>query len=138
MSDKPEMKTFEDFWPYYVKAHSNKNNRRMHFAGTTAAMGLVAASVLTRRWWLAALAPVVGYGCAWIGHFFVEGNVPATFGHPLWSLQGDFVMWKKTLDGSMDAEVARVLAEGSASPSSTAADAPVATTEPSVAASTAN
>ncbi|MEO7092778.1 MAG: DUF962 domain-containing protein [Polyangiales bacterium] len=110
MSDKPEMKTFEEFWPYYVKAHSHKSNRRLHFAGTSAAMGLVAASVITRRWWLAALAPVVGYGCAWVGHFLVEGNVPATFGHPLWSFQADFIMWKKTLEGSMDAEVERVLA----------------------------
>src|SRR4051812_30741294 len=136
MSDKPEMKTFEDFWPYYVKAHSSKNKRRLHFAGTSAAMGLVAASVITRRWWLAALAPVVGYGCAWIGHFFVEGNTPATFGHPLWSLQADFVMWKKTLEGAMDAEVERVLAADGASP--TTAEAAASPAEQPVAASTAN
>lgn len=139
MSDKPEMKTFEDFWPYYVKAHSSKGNRRLHFAGTTAAMGLVAASVLTRRWWLAALAPLVGYGAAWVGHFLVEGNVPATFGHPLWSLQADFVMWKKTLEGSMDGEVERVLAADASSPTPPAVTredaAPV---EASVASSTAN
>lgn len=100
-----DIKTFEDFWPYYVKAHSSKGNRRLHFVGTSAALLLAATGVLTRRARFLALAPVVGYGFAWVGHFFVEGNVPATFGHPLWSLKADFVMWKKILDGTMDAEV---------------------------------
>jgi hypothetical protein len=100
-----DIKTFEDFWPHYVRAHANKTNRRLHFVGTTAAMALVAGGVVTRRLWPILVAPVVGYGFAWVGHFFVEGNVPATFGHPLYSLQADFVMWKKTLVGEMDAEV---------------------------------
>ena len=105
-----EMKTFEEFWPYYVRAHSDKGNRRLHFIGTSAALALAAGGFLLRKPSMLILAPVVGYGCAWIGHFFVEGNVPATFGHPLWSLKADFVMWSKMLDGSMDAEVERVLA----------------------------
>lgn len=104
MADE-QINSFEDFWPHYVRAHQSKGNRRLHFVGTSAAMVLVAGGVLTRRLWPILLAPVVGYGCAWIGHFFVEGNVPATFGHPLYSLKGDFVMWKKILDGTMDAEV---------------------------------
>ena len=106
MSVEP-MHSFEDFWPHYVRAHANKNNRRLHFVGTSAALALVAGGVVTRRAWPLLLAPVVGYGFAWVGHFFVEGNVPATFGHPLWSLRGDFVMWKKMLEGTMDAEVER-------------------------------
>ncbi|MCU0655430.1 MAG: DUF962 domain-containing protein [Polyangiaceae bacterium] len=81
--DQP--RTFEEFWPYYVRAHSNKTNRMLHFVGTSAGMALLGVGVLTRRVTPALLAPVVGYGMAWIGHFFVEGNKPATFGHPLWS-----------------------------------------------------
>ena len=100
-----DLKTFEDFWPHYVRAHSSKGNRRLHFAGTSAGLVVAAAGLLLRRPRYLLLAPVIGYGCAWIGHFFVEGNVPATFGHPLWSLKADFVMWKKILDGTMDAEV---------------------------------
>ena len=30
------------------------------------------------------LCPVIGYGCAWIGHFFVEQNKPASFKYPLY------------------------------------------------------
>jgi hypothetical protein len=39
-----------------------------------------------------AAAPVVAYGMAWFSHFVIEGNKPATFGHPAWSLRGDWKM----------------------------------------------
>src|SRR5690606_18340779 len=71
-----------------------------------------AAGLLTGRLGLVLLAPVLGYGPAWIGHFVFEKNVPATFGHPLWSLRADFVMLGKMILGTMDAEVARVVALG--------------------------
>ncbi len=124
---EPTLRTFEDFWPCYVKAHSKKATRTLHFVGTSAAMALVGVGVLTRRWSLLALAPVVGYGAAWVGHYFIEGNRPATFGHPLWSLKADFVMWKKIADGTMDAEVERICGAEKPAESSvaqTAADSP--------------
>src|SRR5262249_47262497 len=109
--ETPRMMSFEEFWPYYVTQHQKKATRTLHFVGTTASMLCVAGGLLTKRRWLLGLAPVVGYGAAWIGHFFVEKNKPATFTHPLWSLRADFVMWTKIVTGTMDAEVERVLAE---------------------------
>jgi len=105
------IRSFEQFWPYYVREHSKKTTRALHFIGTTAAMGCVAAGVFAKKRWLLALAPIVGYGPAWIGHFFVEKNRPATFDYTLWSFQADLKMWSMTLRGSMDAEVERVLGE---------------------------
>ncbi|MFI5288212.1 MAG: Mpo1-like protein [Polyangia bacterium] len=101
--------SFEEFWPYYVREHSNPLNRKLHFIGTSLALGC-AAGAATGQFWLWPAVPVVGYGFAWVGHFFVEKNRPATFTYPLWSLMGDFVMWKKMLTGQMDAEVERALA----------------------------
>jgi hypothetical protein len=47
------------------------------------------------------LAPVAGYGFAWIGHFAFEKNRPATFRHPLYSLMGDWVMYWDVLRGKV-------------------------------------
>ena len=102
--------TFEEFWPFYVSQHSKKSTRTLHFIGSTLALGAVAAAVVTRRPALLLGAPLAGYGAAWISHFFVEKNKPATFTYPLWSLMGDARMWWRTVNGTMDAEAERVAA----------------------------
>lgn len=103
------IKSFEEFWPFYVKQHSKKATRTLHFIGTTAALGCVAWGLVLRKPWIIACAPVAGYGPAWISHFFIEKNKPATFTYPMWSLYADFVMWSKTIQGTMDAEVAHIM-----------------------------
>ena len=110
MTDR-DIANFEEFWRFYVKEHRKKSTRIFHFVGTTAAIGCLAGGLLTKRRWLLAVAPLVGYGPAWMSHFFVEGNKPASFTHPLWSLQADLVMWWKTIRREMDAEVDRILAD---------------------------
>jgi hypothetical protein len=104
-----EIHSFEEFWPFYVREHANPTNRALHFVGTTLALGSVAAGLVTGKRAFFAAAPVLGYGFAWVGHFVFEGNKPATFKYPAWSLRGDFVMWSKTVQGTMDGEVARVM-----------------------------
>ena len=37
MSSEQPIRSFGEFWPHYVRAHANKGNRMLHFAGTTAA-----------------------------------------------------------------------------------------------------
>jgi len=112
MSDAPaKPTTFEEFWPYYVSQHQDPTCRKLHFIGTSIAMGCVAIS----PWNPAALlaAPVAGYGLAWIGHFVFEKNRPATFGGlqaAAWSLRGDLRMWRHMAMGTMDGELARVTA----------------------------
>ncbi len=103
--------SFEEFWPFYVKEHSKKSTRVLHFVGTTAAMACLAGGLLTKRRWLLAVAPFAGYGPAWISHFFIEGNKPASFKYPLYSLRADLVMWSKMVRFQMTEEVERVLRE---------------------------
>jgi hypothetical protein len=90
---------FREFYPYYLSEHANAMCRRMHFVGTSLVLVVFAAAMLTRdaRWlWL---APLCGYGFAWLGHFVFEKNRPATFKHPLYSLAGDWVMYADILRG---------------------------------------
>lgn len=44
---------------------------------------------------------VCAYAFAWVGHFKIEHNRPATFTYPMWSLAGDFRMWFEMLRGRL-------------------------------------
>ncbi|WP_373994448.1 Mpo1-like protein [Duganella sp. Root1480D1] len=92
-------RTFKEFYPFYLQEHSNSTCRRLHFAGSTIVLLLVAMAIVTGELALLWLLPVVGYGFAWVGHFFFEHNRPATFKYPLFSLMGDWVMFRDMLTG---------------------------------------
>jgi hypothetical protein len=108
MSEQP-FKSFEEFWPYYLAEHSQPATRALHAMGTTAAVTCAAALIAKRKWKLLPLALIPGYGAAWLAHFFIEKNKPATFDYPLWSFIADYKMVGLMLVGKMDAEIERVL-----------------------------
>ena len=99
--------SFAEFWPHYVSEHSRPGTRLLHLIGTTIAIAAIVCFIAVGRWWLFPLALIPGYGAAWIGHFFVEKNKPATFQHPLWSFMGDYKMIWMMLTGRISAEVQR-------------------------------
>jgi hypothetical protein len=99
--------TYRDFWPYYLQEHAKPETRALHYFGTGLALAGIAAALLTASPWLALLALVAGYGPAWIAHFFVEKNRPATFSYPLWSLVSDFRMAWSWVTGRLDGELDR-------------------------------
>jgi hypothetical protein len=102
------IQSFEEFWPFYVGEHKDPRSRALHYVGTTLAIGTVAAAALTvNPTWLL-LTPIVGYTPAWIGHFIIEKNRPATFKYPVWSLRGDLRMLSYALAGKMADEVERL------------------------------
>ena len=90
---------FREFYPFYLSEHANIVCRRLHFVGTSLVLLILVTAVAKAdaRWLL--LAPLAGYGFAWIGHFFFEKNRPATFTHPLYSFAGDWVMFWDVLRG---------------------------------------
>jgi hypothetical protein len=101
--------SFEEFWPYYVSQHRDRTCRRLHFIGTSLAMGCLAVAPFYPPALLA--APVMGYGFAWVGHFAFEKNKPASWASAkaaVWSLRGDLRMWRRMVNGTMDATVEQV------------------------------
>jgi hypothetical protein len=102
------IQTFAEFWPYYLGEHKRPGTRMLHLVGTTLAVCIALTAVATGRWWLLLGALVSGYAFAWVGHFFVEHNRPATFRYPLWSFAADFKMWVLALRGRLPHELRRV------------------------------
>ncbi len=96
--------TFEQFYPYYLGEHSDPNCRRMHFIGTGLTFVALALSIIVHPAWLIAM-PLIGYFFAWVGHFFIEKNKPATFTYPFWSLAGDYRMFFAWLTGKLPAQL---------------------------------
>ncbi len=101
------MTTFEEFWPYYLREHAQPATRALHFTGTSLSLLFIPAAAVTRRPWLLLVGLAFGYSFAWVGHFFVEHNRPATFKHPLWSFRADFRMLFCAVTGRLAAELTR-------------------------------
>lgn len=91
--------SFREFYPFYLGEHQNRTCRRLHFVGSSAALGFIVLAIKdAAAWWLLA-SLVSGYAFAWVGHFFYEKNRPATFKYPFYSFLGDWMMYKDILIG---------------------------------------
>ena len=96
MSEK-KYHTLKDFYPFYLNEHSNKTCRTLHVIGSTLVLVVLFYALFSQQYkWLFSL-PFIGYGFAWVGHYFFEKNVPATFTYPLYSFMADWVMWWQTI-----------------------------------------
>jgi hypothetical protein len=92
---------FEDFYPFYLSQHLNITCRRLHFIGLISGLVTLAVVLGTTNWLYLPIPLLIGYGLAWIGHFFFEKNKPATFNYPLWSFLGDLLMLRDMLTGQI-------------------------------------
>ncbi|MBT0586002.1 DUF962 domain-containing protein [Alteromonas oceanisediminis] len=94
-----QFSSFAEFYPYYLAEHAHPTCRLLHFIGSSLVLAVIAYVAVSQQWVYLWLLPLIGYGFAWVGHFFFEHNRPATFKHPVYSLIGDWVMFKDILIG---------------------------------------
>jgi hypothetical protein len=106
MSKPARIQSFAEFWPFYVGQHRRHGTRVMHFAGSSAGLALWAAALAEGRPVYLLYGLVAGYALAWMGHFFIEKNRPATFQYPVWSFLADWKMYGLMWRGKMTAEAA--------------------------------
>lgn len=69
---EPTFNSFKAFYPYYLKEHRNVTCRRLHFIGSLLVLMVIITALLSQKYALLWLLPVIGYGFAWVGHFFFE------------------------------------------------------------------
>ena len=101
MPQPDKLETYEEFFQFYLQQHSDPRNRILHAIGTTLGVAVVLGAFLAGHRWYALLFFPIGYGFAWTGHFLLEKNKPATFGHPFWSFISDFRMIGLMLTGRL-------------------------------------
>lgn len=93
--------SFREFYPTYLREHSNSTCRALHYIGSFLVLAVLFFAVFTAQYKMLWALPLIGYGFAWVGHFFIEKNRPATFTYPFYSLLGDWVMFKDFLTGKI-------------------------------------
>ncbi|WP_410221387.1 Mpo1-like protein [Pedobacter sp.] len=104
MADK-KYKSLKEFYPFYLSEHQNFTSRILHFTGTGLVILALLAAILFHDSVYIIAIPFLGYGFAWVGHFFFEKNKPATFQYPLYSLASDFILFWELLNGKQPFKV---------------------------------
>lgn len=104
MSEK-RFTSLKEFYPFYLAEHQNLTSRILHFIGTGLLILALIAAILFHNWQFLVAIPFIGYGFAWVGHFFFEKNKPATFKYPGYSLVSDFLLFWDLLSGKQPFKV---------------------------------
>ena len=102
MISEPKFNSFKEFYPFYLSEHSKRSTKILHMIGSIGVILMISYSFYSSNTKILYYLPIVGYGFAWIGHFFFEKNRPATFTYPLYSFIGDWIMLKDIFLGKVE------------------------------------
>jgi len=93
---------FNEYYNKYLSLHQNLWCRRLHVLGQLATICYITYCVITFKFLLLLLAPLVVYPFAWSGHYFFEKNTPAAFRNPLLAKMSDAAMFKQWIIGEIE------------------------------------
>ncbi len=93
------IKTFKEFYPYYLNQHSKKFTRIFHFTGTLLVLGVIIYVLQSGKERFLWYIPIFGLGISALSHYIFEKNKPTSFQYPVFTLMGDFKMFFELLIG---------------------------------------
>ena len=91
------IKTFKEFYPYYLNQHSKKLTRIFHFAGTFLVLGVIIYVLQSGKERFLWYIPIFGWGFSAFSHYVFEKNKPTTLKYPVFTLVSDFRMFFELL-----------------------------------------
>lgn len=114
--DERASATYEEFWAHYLLHHQKPFTRTLHFLGSAICLLGFALSAIWLSVWPTVIALIVGYFCAFGGHWWIERNRPLTFEHPIragisnWRLFGVECLALVGVGGGFEKALERALA----------------------------
>ena len=101
MAEEKTYQSLAEFYPYYLSEHENRTSRRLHLIGSSIGLIHLFYALISWQYQPLLLGLIIGYGFAWVGHFFFEKNKPATFKYPLYSFCSDWLMYRDIVTGKI-------------------------------------
>lgn len=93
---KGKFANFEEFYTFYKSIHENPRVRFWHSVGQFLFFAYALAAILHHNWTLILWGLFTSYTVAWLSHKIFDGNSPATWRHPLWSLKAGGRMFRES------------------------------------------
>lgn len=107
IADPYAVRTFEEFWPHYVRLHTRPETQALHAVATLTCLGLLGAAVVARHPLLALVAPLADYAIAQASHRLFESNRTTPWKNQVWHTRAELRMLRLVLTGRMASEVSR-------------------------------
>ena len=107
MSDET---SYDDFWLMYLREHSERATRLIHYLGISVIILAVIAAIVTKTWWIAVAGIAIGYLTAWFAHWVFQHNEPVVFEGPkaaFWSFMSAARMYVLAMSGQLGPELRR-------------------------------
>jgi len=78
-------KTFDEFWLHYLRAHSLRGTRVVHYIAICTAIAVGVYGLWTQNVWLVLSAVLIGYVPSVSSHSLIEKNKPLIPENPIWA-----------------------------------------------------
>jgi len=102
-------RAFDDYWRAFIRAYEAPTARRFLFLTVSAGIGSAVIGVLARRPLFLVLAPVMAFAPPWLVRRLAGEGPLSGVARPVFFAAACIRLWRLTLEGEIDAEVARIV-----------------------------